>query len=155
MRIGRLAKAEAFHFHAIAMPGVLWCPLRSHSDPFASDPPALARSSNASKTAGYVCFLASFALAPPTGVEPATFGSGNRKSLSAIVESGRLRLRFAPVCNEWPALQLTAYPSCNESQTRVAFPLRTSTQIPTRALFNGLDRHCGAHFVRKRALLCL
>ena len=66
-----------YHFHAIAMPGVLWCPIRSCSVASELDLPALARSSNAPKTAGFVCVLASFALAPPTGVEPVTFGLGS------------------------------------------------------------------------------
>ena len=67
------------------MPGVLWCPLRSCSVASEVDLPALARSSNASKTDGFVCVLASFALAPPTGVEPVTFGLGRVTATSAPV----------------------------------------------------------------------
>ena len=58
------------------MPGVLWCPLRSCSVASELDLPALSRSRNAPETAGFVYVLAGFALAPPTGVEPVTFGLG-------------------------------------------------------------------------------
>ncbi len=64
------------HFHAIAMPGVLWCPNPSCSVVSELDLRAHARSRNAPETAGFVYVLAGLALAPPTGVEPVTFGLG-------------------------------------------------------------------------------
>ena len=69
------------HFHAIAMPGVLWRPIPSCSVASEVDLPALSRSRNAPETAGFVYVLAGFALAPPTRVERVTFGLGNRCSV--------------------------------------------------------------------------
>jgi len=131
MQLKAVTSVFVSHFHAIAMPGVLWCLLRSCSVASELDLPALSRSRNAPETAGFVYVLAGFALAPPTGVEPVTFGLGNRTSLTSSPTH-----KFAHQGNSCTQVHHSQPPAENTpKQWRGGYRLvlHKATQAPTRA----------------------